>query len=342
MPQPIRNVAGIRRAAVRSHMSIPLLCLTLLLLAATAVRAHADALRVGWQNVDGIELFYREGGSRAAPAVVFLHGNPASSLQYAQVMHGLARADQYHVLAMDYPSFGFSAAPDRRGYRYTFDNIAATVRKFLAARNIGRYALFMQDYGVPIGFRLIAESPDAITAIIVQNGVIHLDGFPMAQDEGGELRKHWRSRNSQIDARRRSYTQSMAFPQPAGWEYPATTAPEVILANMTAAQRPGVIDARNDLWFDYGSNLQRYSEWQAALRKMSVPVLVLWGNRDDFFTAPGAVAYLRDAPHAEVHILDADHFATLDVPDEILHITRRFLDRGINRAAEAAANRRHN
>jgi pimeloyl-ACP methyl ester carboxylesterase len=316
------------------RMNVRVLFLTLLLFAAVGAPASADALRVGWQNVDGIELFYREGGARDAPAIVFLHGNPASSLQYAQVMHGLAQTGRYYVVAMDYPSFGFSAAPDRRSFRYTFDNIAATVRKFLAARNIERYALYMQDYGVPIGFRLIADTPDAITAIIVQNGVIHLDGFPSAQDENGELRRHWRTRNAQIDTRRRSYTQSMSFPQRAGWEYSATTAPEVILSNMASAQRPGVIDARNDLWFDYGSNLPRYPEWQAALRKMSVPVLVLWGSRDEFFTTPGAFAYLRDAPHAEVHILDADHYATLDVPGEIAHITGRFLDARINPAAE--------
>jgi pimeloyl-ACP methyl ester carboxylesterase len=307
-------------------MNVRLLGLTLVLFTVAGLRANAEALHVGWQEVDGIELFYREGGAYGAPAVVFLHGNPASSLQYAQVMHGLAQTGRYHVVAMDYPSFGFSAAPDRGSFRYTFDNIATIVSRFLAARNIRRYALFMQDYGVPIGFRLIAESPDSITAIIVQNGVIHLDGFPSAQDESGELRRHWRARNPQLDERRRSYTRSMTFPQRAGWEYSATTAPEVILANMAAAQRPGVIDARNDLWFDYGSNLERYPEWQALLRKMSVPVLVLWGSRDTFFTTPGALAYLRDAPHAEVHILDADHYATIDLPDEIAHITRRFLD----------------
>jgi pimeloyl-ACP methyl ester carboxylesterase len=325
------------------HMNLRLACSLLLVFMALAAgaRANADALRVGWQTVDGVEIFYREGGPRDAPAIVFLHGNPASSLQYAHLMHGLAVTGRYHVLAMDYPSFGFSAAPDRRSFRYTFDNVAATVRKFIAARNIKRYALFIQDYGVPIGFRLIAESPESITAIMVQNGVIHLDGFPSAQDENGELRRHWRTRNSKIDERRRSFTHSMTFPKPAGWEQSATTPPELILVNMTSAQRPGVMDARNDLWFDYGSNLTHYSEWQAVLRKMSIPVLVLWGSRDSFFTTPGAVAYLRDAPHAEVHILDADHYATLDVPEEILHLTRRFLDSRINPVA-AEADRSHN
>lgn len=307
--------------------SLPRICVVMLLavLSFAASPALAAALDTGWQTVDGIELFYREGGPKDAPTLVFLHGNPASSLQYADVMQGLAGS--HHVLAVDYPSFGLSAAPSRQSYRYTFDNVADTVRKFLRARGVARYGLFMQDYGVPIGFRLIAAEPAAITAIIVQNGVIHLDGFPNAQDENGELRRHWRDRNPQLDKRRRDYTASMTFPHATGWEYPGTIAADVILLNMTSAQRPGVIDARNDMWFDYGSNVSRYPAWQAMLRQLHVPVLVIWGGKDSFFTVPGAVAYLRDAPHAEVHILDADHFATLEVPDDVIRLTATFLQR---------------
>jgi pimeloyl-ACP methyl ester carboxylesterase len=193
--------------------------------------ATADALRVGWQQVDGIDLFYREGGRPDAPTVVFLHGNPASSLQYKDVMEALA--DSYHVVAPDYPSFGFSSAPDRASYRYTFDNVAATVSKFLAAKNIKRHSLFMQDYGVPIGFRLISSNPGAIDALIVQNGVIHLDGFPAAQDPNGELRQHWRKRNADVDRRRRAFTAGMRFPQAEGWD--ASWNQDLILLNMTSA-----------------------------------------------------------------------------------------------------------
>ena len=296
-------------------------------LLAFSAQAGAESLHVGWQRVDGIDLFYREGGPRDAPTIVFLHGNPGSSMQYAEVMRSLAETNAYHVLAMDYPTFGFSAAPSRDTYSYTFDHLAETVSKFLQAKAIGRYALFMQDYGVPIGFRLISTSPQSITAIIVQNGVIHLDGFPSAQDKNGELRQHWKNRNSKVDQRRRDYTTAMGYPARAGWEYPGRVAPEFVLSNMTAAQRPGIIDARNDLWFDYGTNVARYPQWQALLRKMRVPVLVIWGSHDSFFTTPGAMAYLRDAPQAEIHILDADHFATLEMPSEIVQIMSVFLRR---------------
>lgn len=305
------------------------LSLTMLLLVSGAVTA--EPLTTGWETITGIELFYREGGPRDAPTIVFLHGNPASSMQYERVMECLA--SHYHVLAMDYPSYGFSSAPDRASYRYTFDNLAATVSDFLRARGVRRYALFMQDYGVPIGFRLISQAPDAITALVIQNGVIHLDGFPAAQDQNGELRRHWQARNAQVDERRRAYTMGLRFPQRNGWEWPEKVPPEFVLANMAAAQRAGVSAARNDLWFDYGNNLKQYPEWQALLKRLQPPLLVVWGGRDTFFTAPGAFAYLRDVPRAEVHVLDADHFATLELPDEIASMTGRFLRHAVREVA---------
>jgi pimeloyl-ACP methyl ester carboxylesterase len=205
--------------------------------------------------------------------------------------------------------------------------VADTVRDFLKARGITRYGLYMQDYGVPIGFRLISENPHAITAIIVQNGVIHLDGFPAAQDPKGELRSHWTQRNPAIDKRRADYVKSIRYPQAADGVDEDHAGPDALLQMMAAEQRPGVIDARNDLWFDYGTNVARYPAWQSTLRGMKIPVLVLWGKRDMFFTTPGAFAYLRDAPQAEVHILDSTHFATLDMPDEVARRVAVFLQR---------------
>lgn len=311
---------------MRGRRALLLRALAVCLCAAFA-QAHAQSLRVGWQTVDNLDLFYREGGPADAPTIVFLHGNPGSSMQYAEVMRGLAETGRYHVIAMDYPTFGFSSAPDRSAYDYTFDHLAQTVSKFLQARGITRFGLFMQDYGVPVGFRLISASPQSISTIIIQNGVIHLDGFPAAQDENGELRQHWKNRNAKVDQRRRDYTKGMGYPAREGWEYPARFPPEFLLTSMTASQRPGIIDARNDLWFDYGNNVARYPQWQALLKQMKVPVLVMWGSRDTFFTTPGAMAYLRDAPQAEVHILDADHFATLEMPSEIVQIMTAFLGR---------------
>ncbi len=298
----------------------------MLLLACVAPAVGAATLKQGWQPVDGVHLFYREGGSPTDPTVVFLHGYPLSSFQYAQVMEQLA--DRHlHVIAMDYPSFGYSDAPDRGTYRYTFDHLAKTVAHFLAARGIRRYSLYMQDYGVPVGFRLIAANPGAIASVMVQNGVIHLDGFPAAQDPQGELRRHWRERNAALDRRRETYAANLPYPGAYGWDDEDHAGPDAWSLMRAATQRPGVVAARNDLWFDYGSNVERYPAWQALLRGLHVPVLVLWGKRDDYFTVPGAWAYRREAPQAEIHILDSTHFATLDAPDEVAKLAGDFLDR---------------
>jgi len=287
--------------------------------------AHAETLREGWQTVDSLHIFYREGGNPSDPTVVFLHGNPLSSLEYVKVMESLAADWHLHVIAMDYPSFGYSDAPDHASYAYTFDHVAQTVDDFLKARGITRYSLYMQDYGVPVGFRLMTLHPEAVTAIMVQNGVIHLDGFPSAQDPRGELRQHWEHRNPALDRRREAYARSMAYPKFDGWEDEDHAGPDAVMQMVAAIQRPGVIDARNDLWFDYGNNVKRYPEWQALLHRLKVPVLVLWGKKDTFFTTPGAFAYQKDAPQAEIHILDSTHFAALDAPDFVSGFVGAFL-----------------
>jgi pimeloyl-ACP methyl ester carboxylesterase len=289
--------------------------------------AGAAHLSYGWQAVDGINLFFREGGPSTAPTVVFLHGNPSSSVMYQELMEHLTESQSVHVLAVDYPSFGYSDAPDRQSYAYTFDHLATTVARFLAARGVERYALYMQDYGVPVGFRLLTADAGRITALMIQNGVIHLDGFPTAQDPRGELRQHWLKRNAAVDKRRTDYFNGLGFPSASNWTESHRLNPDAVLLMLESERRPGVIEARNDLWFDYGSNVARYPAWQATLRRTSVPVLVLWGSRDDFFTTPGALAYLRDAPQAEVHILDTVHFATLEDPDEIASLVFGFLRR---------------
>lgn len=301
--------------------------LSLLMLCTLAPPAQARSLHEGWQSVDGLQIFYREGGDPSDPTVVFLHGNPLSSLMYADVMEALASGKHLHVIAMDYPSFGYSDAPDHGSYAYTFDHLAQTVDGFLKARGITRYSLYMQDYGVPIGFRLMTLHPEAITSVIVQNGVIHLDGFPSAQDPQGELRRHWDHRSAVVDARRAAYVRTLAYPKYAGWDDEDHAGPDALLQMIAAAQRPGIIDARNDLWFDYGNNVRRYADWQSLLRGLNIPVLVLWGNKDTFFTTPGAYAYKRDAPQAEIHILDSTHFATLDKPAEVADLVGGFLDK---------------
>lgn len=301
--------------------------LALLMLCWLSPPARADGLREGWQAVDGLQIFYREAGDPKDPTLVLLHGNPLSSIMYVKVMESLASKRHLHVIAMDYPSFGYSDAPDHLSYAYTFDHLAQTVDDFLKARGIGRYSLYMQDYGVPIGFRLMARHPTAITSVIVQNGVIHLDGFPAAQDPQGELRQHWEHRNPQVDHRRTAYVDSLKYPSYANGEDEDHAGPDALMQMMAAEQRPGVIDARNDLWYNYGTNIEHYPEWQSLLQRLKVPVLVLWGEKDAFFTTPGAYAYKRTVPGAELHILDSTHFATLDAPDTVAKLVGDFLDR---------------
>lgn len=293
--------------------------------------AQAAPLDEGWQSVDGIHLFYREGGDRSAPAIVFLHGTPLSSFMYAGVMEELLRMQhgKVHVIAVDYPGFGYSDAPDHRSWPYTFDHIAVTVSDFLRLRGIQRYSLYMQDYGAPVGFRLIAAKPSAVAAIFVQNGVIHMDGFPVAQDPHSQLRRYWAQRDLAADQAQTDAAKKLAAPN-ADWKDDLNIGADASLQMVETLQRPGVAEARNDLWFDYGSNLARYPAWQATLRKMHVPVLVLWGSHDAFFTTPGAYAYRRDAPQAEVHVLDAGHFATLQMPDEIARLMSSFIDQHRN------------
>lgn len=304
-------------------LAVPLL----LMLCALALPSQASPLHTGWQTADGLQIFYREGGDPGDPTVVFLHGNPLSSLMYVDVMEKLARDQHVHVIAMDYPSFGYSDAPDHRRYAYTFDHLAQTVDDFLKARHITRYSLYMQDYGVPVGFRLMTLHPEAIASVMVQNGVIHLDGFPSAQDPRGELRRHWDHRDAAVDNRRAAYIRSLGYPASAGWDDEDHAGPDALMQMTAAVQRPWVIDDRNDLWFDYGNNVKRYPAWQSLLSRLNVPVLILWGNRDTFFTTPGAFAYQRNAPQAEIHILDSTHFATLDKPDAVAGLVGAFLDR---------------
>jgi len=289
--------------------------------------AAGPAVSQGWQEVDGLHIFYREAGRPSDPTLVLLHGNPLSSVMYVPVMAALVRSYHVHVIAMDYPSFGFSDAPDSARYRYTFDHLAMTVAHFLVTRGIVRYGLYMQDYGVPVGFRLIAAQPGAITAVIVQNGVIHLDGFPSAQDPKGELRRHWQSRDPAIDRRRTGYIESLAYPRADGWEDEDNIGADASLSMVAAAQRPGVARARSDLWYDYGSNVASYPSWQALLGRLHAPLLVIWGTRDKFFTTPGAMAYLTQVPTAEVDLIDSTHFATLDAPDLVAPLVGAFLER---------------
>ncbi|MGU3667135.1 alpha/beta fold hydrolase [Methylobacterium sp. A49B] len=284
-------------------------------------------------DVNGVGIFYREAGPRDAPTILLLHGYPSSSRQWDPLLPLLA--DRYHLIAPDYPGFGQSDAPPPGQYTYTFDALASTVEALVAQLGIERYTLFMQDYGGPVGFRMALAHPERVTALIVQNANAYSEGLG-AKWRG--IADYWAdpaAHPEQVDA----FTSLEAAKQrhlgtsPDIERYnPDTWADEyAILA------RPGRREIQAALLYDYRTNVASYPAWQAWMRDHPLPTLVLWGRHDPSFIVPGAEAYLRDMPKAELHILDAGHFALDEATDQIASLTRDFLGRHVGSQKPSSA-----
>ncbi len=274
-------------------------------------------------EIDGVGIFYREAGPRNAPTIVLLHGYPSSSRQWDALLPLLA--DRYHLIAPDYPGFGHSDAPSPAQYTYTFDHLAKTMEGLLARLRIERYTLFMQDYGGPVGFRMAESRPEQVSALIVQNANAYVEGLgPKWQG----IAKYWAdpaAHPEQIEAftslegaRQRHLG---ASPNPQRYN------PDSWADEYAFLVRPGQRDIQAALLYDYRTNVASYPAWQAWMRNHQVPALILWGRYDPSFIVPGAEAYRRDLPKAELHILDAGHFALDEATDEVAHLTRDFLVR---------------
>ena len=275
-------------------------------------------------SVDGIEMFYREAGSPGSPTILMLHGFPSSSRMYAGLIPLLA--DRYHLVAPDYPGFGQSDAPPAADFAYTFDHLAEIVAGFVDAIGVERFTLLQQDYGGPIGMRLALRQPRRVDAIIVQNAVAHLEGLgPL-----WESRKlFWQDRERyEADTMRSFMSLETARQRHVGTSpNPERYDPDNWTEEFAALSRPGQDRIQSDLFYDYRTNLAAYSAWQEWLRKYKPPLLVLWGRYDPSFAVAGAHAYARDVPGAEIHILDAGHFALEEKLDEIAALVRAFLAR---------------
>jgi pimeloyl-ACP methyl ester carboxylesterase len=273
--------------------------------------------------VDGVGVFYREAGPKTAPTILLLHGYPSSSRMYDGLIPLLA--DHYHVIAPDYPGFGQSDSPPPTRYNYTFDHLAKTVTALLEALHVDRYVLFMQDYGGPVGFRMAVDHPERVQAIIVQNANAYREGLGA---KWAGIARYWENpavHTKQLDAfmsfegaRQRHIGNS-----PHRERYD----PDSWSDEFAFLSRPGQRKIQGALLFDYRSNVAAYPEWQAWLRLHRPPTLVMWGRYDPSFIVPGALAYRRDQPDAEVHILEAGHFALDEQTDEVARFTRRFVDR---------------
>src|SRR5215472_17228716 len=286
-----------------------------------------------YANVDGLKIFYREAGAKTSPAVLLLHGFPTSSHMFRNLIPALA--DRYHVLAPDLPGFGFSEAPDRTQFSYTFDHLAKIIGNFTEAVGVERYAIYVFDYGAPVGLRLALAHPERITAIVSQNGNAYEEGL---SDGWNPIEKYWNNPTLENRAALREFLK----PEATKWQYShgvrdtALLAPETYELDSALLARPGNDDIQLDLFLDYASNIALYPEFQAYFRTKRPPLLAVWGKNDPFFLPPGAEAYKRDNPNAEVRFYDTGHFALETHAPEIAAAIRDFLGRQLASNATAA------
>jgi pimeloyl-ACP methyl ester carboxylesterase len=285
-------------------------------------------------EADGVRVFYREAGDWNAPVVLLLHGFPASSFQYRELIPRLA--DRYHVIAPDLPGFGFTEVPKERGYVYTFDALAKTIEAFVDALGLKQYALYVFDYGAPTGFRLAMGHPERVTAIVSQNGNAYEEGLG---DAWAPLRRYWSdpSLDNRNAIRGALTAEGMRREYSVGMPNSDVVAPESYTLDSALLARPGNVDIQLDLFLDYANNVKLYPKFQEYFRKSKPPLLAIWGKNDLYFIPPGAEAFRRDIPNAVVQFLDTGHFALETHLEEIASAMRTFLAANIARSEAASA-----
>jgi len=284
-------------------------------------------------EVDGVNIFYREAGPADAPSILLLHGFPTSSQMFRNLIPALAA--RYRVVAPDYPGYGHSDAPDRSTFAYTFENYARLIGGLTDQIGLDRYAIYVMDYGAPVGFRLAAGNPDRITALLVQNGNAYEEGFGEAF--WTPIKALWKTGAE----REREAIRWLTTIKATRWQYtngvpdPSLVSPDPIVVDQALLDRPGNAEIQLDLFHDYGSNPPLYPAWQAYFRERRPPTLVMWGANDEIFVAPGAAPYKRDNPESEIHMLDTGHFALETHGAEMAELILEFLGRKLSPARPA-------
>jgi pimeloyl-ACP methyl ester carboxylesterase len=286
--------------------------------------AQAATSQIHYRTIDvgGVEIFYREAGNPTAPAILLLHGFPTSSHMFRDLIPMLA--DQYHLIAPDYPGFGYSARPKVTEFNYTFDHLADVMEAFVDALGLKRYALYMQNFGGPVGFRLATRRPHQVCALIIQNANAYDEGISSGVRD--VVLRIWKERTAETEARlkelfelpvtKRQYLEGApdgSLVSPDAWEHA-----------QWGMDRPGDKEIQFALHANYGSNIEQYGEWHAYFRRFQPPTLVVWGKGDFVFTPAGAEAYRKDLKHVELHLLSAGHFALETNASEIAGFIRGF------------------
>ena len=317
----------------------------------TAARTGDPNRKVVYRSVqvDGLDIFYREAGPKDAPTILLLHGFPTSSHMFRNLMPALA--DQFHLVAPDYPGYGNSSMPTVDEFDYTFDNLSQIIEKFTAKLGLERYSLYLMDYGAPIGFRLAAKYPARVESLIIQNGNAYVEGIDNNFWE--PIKEYWKDRaaiNKGLDnpwwknvkaaykKPNMSNEEALGFLVTLGatqWQYTngvrnqEMISPDNWHVTQRLLDRPGNAEIQLQLFYDYGSNPPLYPDWQAYFRQHQPPTLIVWGENDEIFPADGAHPYKRDLKNLEFHLLDTGHFALEEDGDVMSKYIRDFLDKKV-------------
>ncbi|MEO8025480.1 MAG: alpha/beta hydrolase [Bryobacteraceae bacterium] len=285
------------------------------------------AIRYRNQKVEGVNIFYREAGSAARPTVVLLHGFPSSSHMYRDLIPKLA--GQYHVIAADMPGFGYSDQPSPDKFAYTFEHLTEVMDQFLDAIGVEKYSIYVMDYGAPVGFRLFVKNPEKIQAIVSQNGNAYEEGLSPFWAE--YLKPYWKERSAETEKKIRGLisVESTKFQYTQGFRNPERVNPDSYMFDQATLDRPGNAEIQLALFYDYRNNVAQYPQWHETLRRVQPPVLAVWGKNDPIFSAPGAEAFRRDVPKAEIRFVDTGHFALEEDVDTIARYMLAFLAKAI-------------
>jgi len=290
-------------------------------------------IHYNYATIDGHRIFYREAGAKDAPTLLLLHGFPTSSHMFRNLIPPLA--DRYHVIAPDLPGFGFSKSPGREDFRYTFENLSHVIDRFTEEIGLDGYAIYIFDYGAPVGLRLALAHPERITAIISQNGNAYEEGLSQGWNP---IQKYWKDPTPA----NRAALKDFLTPEATKSQYlhgvadATLVAPEAYELDSALLARPGNEEIQLDLFLDYASNVALYPKFQAYFRTHRPPLLAVWGRNDPFFLPQGAEAFRRDNPDAEVHLVDTGHFALETHASEIARAILTFLRERLAVKSEAA------
>ena len=276
-------------------------------------------------KINGLSIFYREAGDQNNESILFLHGNPTSSHMYKEIM-GLLK-NEYHVIAPDYPGYGFSSRPSVSEYEYSFENIASTMNDFIDELGLKNFYLFIQDYGGPIGFRIAAQRPELIKGLIIQNANIYNEGLgEWALEIGGYIQNNDMKKLNEYKKHLVSL-EGLKEQYVTGAKDASLVDPSSYYLDYAFLQRPGVKEPFLTLFDNYGTNFEKYEEWQNYLRLHQPRTLVVWGANDKFFSKPGGEAYAKDLKDVDIHLFDSGHFMLEEYAEEVSVLIRKFISK---------------